>query len=407
MRWKRSFVCGFVVTFWTILPSETYRYGFPIPHVFRPRLGGKCMILNLVRSDDNHDDTSCRVQQRRRRPQLGTFHHPWGLFLSKYECRTELDHDAADDDAAVRMHLTKEFNHELSRWCQLQCLDDAYQLLVHTAENGTTINGRTVNATHFDRESYSILLRAIAALGNIDVHHLELADDIFQRMVRHPSIVPTRMEYAALILAWSKSNDHRAAERCASLLHDNWLQYNKTTTGSDQDKLDISPSHSSYVSTMTAIARSGGGKRAAERTEALLEDMERRSHSHGRMVHLQPTTTCVNIVLYVHGYCCIYIYMRISYCCTINWLTRHAVSFLLLCLFRMMMTGMLGVEVVHEKHPKDAKLYYSEWKTYTLLVEPNSNPTRFPSIPPWIASHSHVIPIQLWMRSNCWIIWNN
>lgn len=78
-----------------------------------------------------------------------------------------------------------------------------------------------------------------------------------------------------------------------------------STTTSKTTATLYCPTQSTYISTLTALARSQGGKRAAEQAKALLEDMERVSKKRSKhdnshpYTHLKPTTTCVNIDLYV------------------------------------------------------------------------------------------------------------
>ena len=79
-------------------------------------------------------------------------------------------------------------------------------------------------------------------------------------------------------------------ERCLELLNELWTKYEET-----KDKKYV-PLKSTYIATLNALSRSGGGTKAAQQAEELLEDMERQSQQNGH-VHLEPTTLCFNILL--------------------------------------------------------------------------------------------------------------
>lgn len=191
--------------------------------------------------------------------------------------------------------------------------------------------------------AYTILLRALAGLSEREIRSqrrcsssnmtvVDHVEAIFRRLQRvahrfpgsaSPFTPPTRVDYNAVLLTWSKTYRREAAQRCEQLLTELWSQYNATSnnnnnTAADSETTTITnkaeenenesstngihnpycPSHATYVSTLTALARSGTGRHGAERAEALLEDMERLSSRRpAEFSHLRPTTVCVNIVL--------------------------------------------------------------------------------------------------------------
>lgn len=136
------------------------------------------------------------------------------------------------------------------------------------------------------------VMQTIAAGDTTDtVQQVEL---VLSRMLTlsklEPSCTPKGAAYNSVILAWSKSFQRESGQRCLELLEELWSRYNAT---GDSDYL---PMKSTYISTLTAIARSGRNRDNAVRAEALLDEMERVRHEHQ---FLAPTTICVNIVLYV------------------------------------------------------------------------------------------------------------
>lgn len=215
---------------------------------------------------------------------------------------------------------TNDLNDEISRLCEHGAFDAALALLDQAevaAAQQLLANGHQ----HPNAETYTRLLTAMsaAAAADDDVDDTDRVvrrvEDVFARMKRHLGTTTTiaanmpppitRVAYNAVILAWSKSYARQAGDRCEALLAELWSLYNSTSTSSNSSnsnntttttKALYCPSLSTYVSTLTALARSQGGKRAAERAEALLEDMERVSRE-DHHPSLKPTTTCVNIVL--------------------------------------------------------------------------------------------------------------
>jgi len=197
---------------------------------------------------------------------------------------------------------------------RFDALKDAMELL-NTAENAT--QNEHNNIPRPDHTSYSLILSDMASFPEEDFtrHAPDLIDQVeylFQRMKRvskkHPECAPLRVAYNAVLLAWSKTYRREASRRCDQLLTELWSLYNNTTNNiasdDDNNNDDIGlnnpycPSHSTYISVLRALARSRGGRYAAERGEQLLEDMERLSSNRPvAFSHLRPTVTCVNIVL--------------------------------------------------------------------------------------------------------------
>jgi hypothetical protein len=142
-----------------------------------------------------------------------------------------------------------------------------------------------------DERSYTIVIQALGACAH--PRATEIADDMLQRMVEHskeyPDCLPTAPAYNAVIFAWSKGN-HReqSAQRCDECLQTLWSMFDET-----KDARYV-PYTSSYISTITALSKSRGGRYAAERAEELLEHME---SCRDEFPHLTPTTICANAVL--------------------------------------------------------------------------------------------------------------
>jgi hypothetical protein len=168
-----------------------------------------------------------------------------------------------------------------------------------------------------NQASYTIVIQTLAVSEHTKA--TEWADELLQlmndRSHDYPQCLPTADAYNAVIFAWSKSSatslssfpppnpqppkyvlttqqqSHQlAAKKCTDYLSHLWSLYNST---SSKDPRYI-PFKSSYISTMTALSRSRGGRKASERAEELLEEMERLHVDHP---HLAPTTICCNIVL--------------------------------------------------------------------------------------------------------------
>jgi hypothetical protein len=197
--------------------------------------------------------------------------------------------------------------------------------------NSTSLAGSLPN-----HATYTFLLTSLAGLSEEEISSKRLSSsskmtvvdqvvEIFQRLKRmaqkfpastslSSSFAPTRVDYNAVLLTWSKSYRREAGQRCEQLLTELWSQYNASSETANTDSMEhdaeskkstanvirnpYCPSHSTYVSTLTALARSGTGRHGAERAEFLLDEMERLSSTcPDEFFHLRPTTICVNIVL--------------------------------------------------------------------------------------------------------------
>jgi hypothetical protein len=182
---------------------------------------------------------------------------------------------------------TKELNDELRRLCESGLPQSAFELLEISEERF----GQAGATGLPDEMSFTIVIESLAGQGHTRAP--DLADRMLQRMIdyskEHPACLPTAKAYNAVIFAWSKNSEiKQAAARCNECLEELWSQYEKT-----KDTRFIPP-RSSYISTITALSRSRGGRRAAEQAEELLESMEKRRVKHP---HLAPTTLCTNAVL--------------------------------------------------------------------------------------------------------------
>ena len=270
---KRPFGCIGLIAAYVILPTETYHLRSPIN------------LFPIQQSAPVGRFLDDFIPKKKPTLSLSDWtlpHHGWSLYLA-----SSIDHAESD---LVPRNATETLNQEIARLAQLQQWKNSYKLL-RTAEDRGKNKTKTIQWAQPNRESYSLVLQAMAASA-VDDENVARADALFRRLLASPRMAPTRVEFAAILLIWSKSYDRRAGGRCEFLLTEHWRRYNRTA-----GVIDLCPSQSAYVSTMTALSRSGGGKRAAQRTEALLEDMERWSKQ--GLGHLKPTTTCVNIVLYV------------------------------------------------------------------------------------------------------------
>jgi len=257
---------------------------------------------------------------------------------------------AADHDAALAIETTEDLNDAVAALgrelrnsssfaATAHLLNDASQLLDRAEDSllldhqeGSSENGSPLFPCP-NRATYSSHLASLAAAVSEEhmskrernreiVDHME---DVFERMKRiadkqNDEFAPTRVDYNSMILARSKQalllepqEAGAAADRCQELLEDLWSQYYHHQQQQQAKNTDVTatttrkglenpfcPSHGSYVVTLTALARSRGGRRAAERAESLLEEMERHSSDDeggADLSHLRPNTTCVNVVL--------------------------------------------------------------------------------------------------------------
>lgn len=208
----------------------------------------------------------------------------------------------ATETAIAVPSTTKDLNDEIARLCGTGDLDRAMELLDRHQPHGGHDGGVSTVAVA-NHKTYTRLLTAYATSADtVDRATLDCVEDLWSRLQQQQqqqqlsSRSSLRTAYNAVILAWSKSYSRQAGHRCDELLTELWVQYNVT------QNRHWCPLHSTYVSTLTAWARSQIGPRAAERAEAILQEMERWGQQSLTTAHLKPTATCYNIVLYVGCY---------------------------------------------------------------------------------------------------------
>lgn len=197
---------------------------------------------------------------------------------------------------------TRDLNGEISRLCDAGEWDGAVKLLDRAVDAEIDGSDGCDGRAAPNSESFTLILTSMASAAHeLDEEKLARMEDVFARLSRRcqrQSAAPTRAAYHPLIVAWSASHARYAGERCAALLTELWSHYHAATAAAAAvDPVHWCPSHATYVAALTALARSQGGRRAAERAEALLEEMEQLGHSDDAFAHLKPTSTCFNIVL--------------------------------------------------------------------------------------------------------------
>jgi hypothetical protein len=186
-----------------------------------------------------------------------------------------------------QLNSVGDLNCEMERLCQIGDVDDALELLNQAEER--MIAGNT-NGPLPDCNSYTILMQAWASRDETATP--ERLEPFLERMRNisqsYPTCTPTALSYNAVILTWSKACTRQSGKRCDELMQELRLRYDETSNGA------YLPLKATYVSTLAAWASSGRGREAAERAEAILEEMEGLRLIHP---HLAPTTICANIVL--------------------------------------------------------------------------------------------------------------
>ena len=168
--------------------------------------------------------------------------------------------------------------------CREGKLDDAMKL-IHTMEESMD----DMESLKPGQSTYVAVMKSYARSDRDDA--AEKAEEILSHMssLSHACCMPKGQAYSAAILAWSNSKHVNAGQRADALLSKLWSLYNSTE---DQAYL---PTRATYTSAITAWARSGQSKKAAERAEELLEEME--DYCRKGYESLGPTTACVNAVL--------------------------------------------------------------------------------------------------------------
>jgi hypothetical protein len=205
-----------------------------------------------------------------------------GLVLPMYAA------DALQVLPSQPLNSVGDLNCEMERLCQIGDVDDALELLNQAEER--MIAGNSNDGPFPDCNSYTILMQTWASRDETAVP--ERLEPILERMKElsknYPACTPTALSYNAVILTWSKACKRQSGKRCDELMQELRVQYDETSNGANL------PLKATYVSTLAAWASSGRGKEAAERAEAILEEMEGLRLVHP---HLAPTTICANIVL--------------------------------------------------------------------------------------------------------------
>lgn len=185
-----------------------------------------------------------------------------------------------------QMNSVGDLNCEMERLCQVGDVDDALELL-NQAEERMIAND---SGPFPDHNSYTILMQALASRDKTAAP--ERLEPLLERMKElskiYPACTPTALTYNAVILTWAKACTRQSGKRCDDLMQELRLRYDETANGA------YLPLKATYVSTLAAWASSGRGKEAAERAEAILEEMEGLRLIHP---HLAPSTICANIVL--------------------------------------------------------------------------------------------------------------
>jgi hypothetical protein len=137
-----------------------------------------------------------------------------------------------------------------------------------------------------------LLMPSLSTLHATTVHHNLQDSDETTTHHQNENLTAlafrTTDEVNSIIGRLSKSKRKDAAQKADDLLTELWSHYIATD---DQAYL---PTRATYVSTISAWARSGLGRQAAERAEALLEEMEAHRAQHPAM---GPNTASVNAVL--------------------------------------------------------------------------------------------------------------
>jgi hypothetical protein len=185
-----------------------------------------------------------------------------------------------------QLNSVGDLNCEMQRLCQAGDVDDALELLNQAEERMIAAS----DGPFPDHNSYTILMQAWASRDATATP--ERLEPFLERMKElskiYPACTPTALTYNAVILTWTKAGTRQSGKRCDELMQELRSRYDETSNGA------YLPLKATYVSTLAAWASSGRGKEAAERAEAILEEMEGLRLIHP---HLAPSTICANIVL--------------------------------------------------------------------------------------------------------------
>lgn len=217
------------------------------------------------------------------------FQNPFGRPRAyRRRCPTEIHvlFETSQESTAtqdLQFSAGNELDERIFKLCASDRMEEAVELLFQTNSDERP-----------SEAAYSAILSKLASADKPSGSSLQQIEQLFHRMKslsesgQQPQLAPTASAYNSVVLAWSKTSRDDAGGRCCGLLSELWQKYNET---SDSCFL---PLESTYVSTLTALARSGRGREAAEHAEELLEEMERFRPKHPE---LAPTTICANIVL--------------------------------------------------------------------------------------------------------------
>jgi hypothetical protein len=202
---------------------------------------------------------------------------------------------ASEESSSIQSSSVSEeqnlLNERIAELCRSGLVEEAIILLEGQlqVERSGDVCEQFPNETSFTTIMCALVTRNDDSISNL----LEQLEDLLERMkslstAGRVECTPTIAAYNILVLAWSKSFLGDAGIRCDELLSELWERYNKT-----QD-MRFLPLKSTYVSTLTALARSGRGKEAAQLAEERLEEMERLRLDHPTVA---PSTICFNVVL--------------------------------------------------------------------------------------------------------------
>lgn len=224
---------------------------------------------------------------------------PVPSFVSHSQLSSTPLHDEESCQLPVKPHETGTLNSEIARLCQANLIDEAMELL--TSARDALINC-SADFSFPNTESFNIILSSLAKRSspNLDCERI---NRIFQNQAKlaasYEKVAPNQESYLAVITAYSKSNEKNASKRCVHLLDDLLLKYEES-----ERNVDLMPTFPCFVSTLSALARSGTSWRTAEKAQGILSQMETLSASDENLAHLAPDRKCYNIVLYVP---CIYL----------------------------------------------------------------------------------------------------
>ncbi len=138
-----------------------------------------------------------------------------------------------------------------------------------------------------EEKAYVIVLQS---LSEFEIENApDIADELMNSMLAR-GLHPSNSVYNLVISIWSMSIRKEASKKCVQYLEDLWSQHEK----SEEEK--FVPMRSSYISTITSLARSlrKPGSENAEKAESLLEEMEEKMKKYPQ---LSPNTVAVNAVL--------------------------------------------------------------------------------------------------------------